>query len=124
MTQNTNELNNDALTELNIQLQSLTNIVDKINDLQRDNLFRYLSKNARNALLVGLMEKSGAVEDAAKATYRSIKKGKRERLPESVADLLITNERLDAIACNPFVTGTPSPVFKDGTIIGTVKNSD
>jgi hypothetical protein len=70
-------------------------------------MFRYLSKDGRNKLLLGLMESSGAVEDAAKATYRSFKKVKRERIPEGVADLLLFGNISEAIAYSPVITGTP-----------------
>ena len=97
-----------ALAELNAQLDDLTSIVVQINKLRADNLFRFLSKQARNQLLTGLMEKSGAVEDSARAAYRALKKTKRERLPEEVADLLLAGRRELAIACNPSVTGQPT----------------
>ena len=96
---------NAALNELVNQLYKLSEIVNGLNKLKKDNMFRYLSKNARNKLLLDMMETSGAVEDAAKATYRSIKKVKRERMPEEVSDLLLTGDLHAAIACNPVVTG-------------------
>ena len=98
---------NAALDELIDQLYNLNEITDKLYVLKRDNILRYLSKNARNKLLIGLMESSGAVEDAAKATYRSIKKVKRERIPEEVADLLLAGHRYEAIAYDPVIAGTP-----------------
>ena len=94
-----------ALAELIAQLDDLNTIVEQISKLRSDNLFRFLSKAARNQLLDGLMEKSGAVEDAARAAFRSIKKIKRERLPEEVADLLLAGRRELAIVCKPQVTG-------------------
>jgi hypothetical protein len=101
---------NEALNELLEQFDKLTGIIDELYKLKRDNMFRYLSKNARNTLLTGLMESSGAVEDAAKATYRAIKKVKRERLPEEVADLLLVGNRNEAIAFAPVVINNESQV--------------
>lgn len=98
----------DALDELIIQISHLQDIADTLYKLRNDNMFRFLSKNARNALLDGLMEKSGSVEDAAKATHRAIKKVKRERLPDEVADLLLADLRHHAIAFAPIVTGVPA----------------
>jgi hypothetical protein len=97
---------NAALNELIDQLNNLDRLVADLNSLNNDNMFRYLSKNARNKLMTGLMESSGAVEDAAKATYRSFKKVKRERIPEEVADLLLAGNLDAAIAYAPVVTGT------------------
>jgi hypothetical protein len=94
-----------ALAELNAQLDDLNALVVRINQLRGDNMFRYLSKNSRNALLGSLMEKSGSVEDAARATFRALKKVKRERLPEEVADFLLAGRRDLALVCSPQVTG-------------------
>ena len=100
---------NDALKELVKQVEKLNFIVNQLNKTHNhDNMFRFLSKNARNELLAGIMETSGAVEDAAKATYRSMKRVKRERLPEEVADLMLVNRRDDALAFMPTVTRTPT----------------
>lgn len=97
----------DALDELIKQLGQLDRITSSLYKLRNDNMFRFLSKDARNSLLDGLMEKSGAVEDAAKATHRALKKIKRERLPEEVADMLLAGLRHEAIAYVPVVTGVP-----------------
>lgn len=99
-----------ALAELCTQLDDLNMIVGRIRNLRGNNLFRFLSKTTRNQLLDGLMEKSGSVEDAARAVFRSIKKVKRERLPEEVADLLLAGRRDLAVICKPQVTGTPTVV--------------
>jgi hypothetical protein len=96
-----------ALIELAAQLDDLNAIVNEIIKLRGDNLFRYLSKTTRNTLLNDLIEKSGAVEDASRAAFRAIKKIKRERLPEEVADLLLSGRRNLAIICKPQVNGTP-----------------
>jgi len=101
----------EALQELVAQMEDLQSVVDTIVRLRSDNLFRYLSKPARNILLSGLIEKSGTVEDAAKATYRAIKKTKRENLPDEIADLLLTGRKDLAIVVSPFVTGT-APIIE------------
>lgn len=62
-----------ALQELVDQLSDLNGIVDQIVRLRSDGgFFRYLSKNSRNALLHGLIEKSADVHDAAKAAFRTV----------------------------------------------------
>jgi len=78
-----------ALAELVAQLEDLNETVNTIVRLRSNNIFRFLSKPARNTLIYGMLEKAGSVEDAAKAAFRSIKKNKRERLPEEVADAMI-----------------------------------
>ena len=99
-----------ALGELNAQLDDLNSIVAQINKLRSDNLFRFLSKVSRNELLTALMEKSGSVEDAARAAFRSLKKIKRQRLPDEIADLLLSGRRDLAIVANPYVIGAPIEV--------------
>lgn len=107
MTEDTTPTTQDdvALAELNAQLDDLNAIVVQINKLRGDNLFRFLSKASRNDLLGSLMEKSGTVEDSSRAVFRSLKKVKRERMPEEVADFLLAGRRDLAIICNPQVTG-------------------
>jgi hypothetical protein len=78
-----------ALAELVAQLESLNETVNAIVRLRSNNVFRFLSKPTRNTLIYGMLEQAGVVEDAAKAAFRSIKKNKRVRLPEEVADALI-----------------------------------
>lgn len=97
----------DSLDELIKQIDHINIIAAELYKLRNDNMFRFLSKNARNELLNGLMEKSGSVEDAAKAAHRVLKKIKRERLPEEVADLLLCDHRRHAIAFAPVVVGVP-----------------
>jgi hypothetical protein len=97
----------DALTELMNQALELNVIIETLRVLKRDNMFRYLSKQSRNELLNDLMETSGAVEDASKATVRAFKKIKRERVPDMVIDFLLGDYREAAIAFVPEITGTP-----------------
>lgn len=98
----------DALDELIHQIDNLSDIASALYKLRNDNMFRFLSKDTRNKFLDGLMEKSGAVEDAAKAAHRAIKKIKRERLPDEVADLLLRDLRHHAIVATPVVVGVPA----------------
>lgn len=99
--------NDAALGELNAQLDDLNAVVAQINRLRADNLFRFLSKAARNELMTALMDKSGAVEDAARAAFRALKKNKRQRLPDEIADLLLSGRRDLAIVANPEIIGAP-----------------
>lgn len=94
-----------ALAELNDQLDDLNALVGKINKLRANNLFRFLSKSTRNHLLDGLMEKSGSVEDSARAALRALKKIKREPLPPEVADFLLAGRMDLAVASNPQIVG-------------------
>lgn len=94
-----------ALQELVDQVNDLNGIVDQIVRLRSDGFFRYLSKQSRNTLLHGLLEKSADVHDAAKAAFRTVKKIKRERLPEEIADLLLAGNRQTAMAAAPLITG-------------------
>lgn len=78
-----------ALQELVAQLDDLNTVVNQLVRLRGNNVFRFLSKPARNSLIYGMLEKAGNVEDAAKAAFRSIKKNKREPLPTELADILV-----------------------------------
>jgi hypothetical protein len=100
-------INDVVLQDLIIQIEDLVFIVERIARLRDDNLFRFLSKQSRNELLQGLVEKSGSVDDAAKAAHRSLKKIKRERLPENIADLLLSGQRQHAVAAAVTVSGNP-----------------
>jgi len=103
-----------AVEELIAQTEELINVINQIHRARSENFFKFLSKQTRNALLQGLLEKSGAVEDAAKATVRALKKGsKRERLPEEIADMLLLGQRQAASACVPTVTGKPTETAAD-----------
>lgn len=87
-----NTENHDAISEVSAQLNALNDTINKINLLYSEGMFKYLSKNARNELLNELIEHVGAFEDASKAAVRTLKKIKRERLPESISDLLVQGE--------------------------------
>jgi hypothetical protein len=81
-----------ALLELETQMLKMADILSTLLPLYDDNMFRYLSKQSRNELLNDLMEVSGAVEDATKASVRVFKKIKRERVPDVVVDFLLADD--------------------------------
>jgi hypothetical protein len=103
------EVTNDdvIIQDLVDNVTDLVFVVDQIKRLHDDGLFKYLSKASRNSLMQGLLDKAGAVDEITKVAFRSLKKIKRERVPEEVVDLLIAGDRNRAVAFRPTVTGNP-----------------
>lgn len=80
-----------------IAVQSLVDTIDElatvVTIIQRalgDGLFKHLSKDARNKLFNGMLNRASDVHDATKAVFHLLKKIKREPLPDNIRDAMIT----------------------------------
>lgn len=63
--------------------------VTQIQRLQENGFFQYTSKKARNELLNGLLEKVDSLDETAKVAFRTLKKVKRQHVPEDIVDALL-----------------------------------
>ena len=63
--------------------------VQRIRMLQENGFFKFASKNSRNAMMSAMVDQSRDLEELSKVAFRSLKKVKRERVPEEVVDNLL-----------------------------------
>jgi hypothetical protein len=90
-----------------IEIRSLKDLVDRINELsnvantllelRQEDMFRFLSKKSRNDLVQRLLEHSDEVLEASRASFRNLKRDKRVRVPDEVTDLMILGKRDAAV---------------------------
>ena len=63
--------------------------VQRIRMLQENGFFKFASKNSRNEMMSAMVDQSRDLEELSKVAFRSLKKVKRERVPEEVVDNLL-----------------------------------
>lgn len=63
--------------------------VQRIRMLQENGFFKFASKNSRNEMMSAMVDQSRDLEELSKVAFRSLKKVKRERVPEEVVDSLL-----------------------------------
>ena len=63
--------------------------VQRIRMLQENGFFKFASKNTRNEMMSAMVDQSRDLEELSKVAFRSLKKVKRERVPEEVVDNLL-----------------------------------
>jgi hypothetical protein len=78
------------LNDLETAAEVFFNHVQTLKLLQENGFFKYVSKATRNeTLMEELLSKSREIEEMSKIAFRSLKKVKRERVPDSVVDQLL-----------------------------------
>ena len=76
----------DKLTAL---LEQTLENVKTISVLRKHDMFRFLSKKARNDLMLEMRENGASIEELAKGAFTALKKNKRVRVPDEVVDALL-----------------------------------
>ena len=76
----------DKLTAL---LEQTLENVKTISVLRKHDMFRFLSKKARNDLMLEMRENGASIEELAKRAFTALKKNKRVRVPDEVVDALL-----------------------------------
>lgn len=78
-----------ALADLVESTVAYAELAARIQVLQENGHFKYVSKTARNELLKALVEQAGEIEDASKSAFKLLKKVKRVKPTEDAIDALI-----------------------------------
>lgn len=80
-----------VLNDLEQMANDFSDHIQKIRLMQENGFFKFASKPTRNALLTGLLDQVSAMEETTKVAFRSLKKVKRERVPDEVVDTLLVS---------------------------------
>ena len=82
-----------VVNQLHESLDELADIIEKsyfriasIRGLVKSDVFKYISKGARNTMLTELMDSSADIMDGTKNIHKLLRKIKRERPPEAIVD--------------------------------------
>lgn len=104
--------------EVSIEERSLIELLAKVDDLQatakkllelrQEDMFHFLSKKTRNEMARILLDSSDAVLEAARASFRNLKRDKRVRVPDEVCDQLILANRPAAISIGRLAVTEPT----------------
>lgn len=101
------------LDKLTGQLEKLTTTVSTLKTLRKNDMFRFLSKKARNELTEEMVEMASCVQETAKNVFRALKKNKRQRVPEDIVDALLVKNEEQALAISKLITTLNTPSDDD-----------
>ena len=78
-----------VLNDLEMMAADFFEHVQTLRTMQENGFFRYASKECRNKLLDELLSKVDAIDETTKVAFRTLKKVKRERVPDSLVDMFL-----------------------------------
>jgi len=80
-----------VLNDLEMMANNFSDHIQRIRLMQENGFFKYASKECRNEMLDSLLKQVDVLDETTKVAFRSLKKIKRERVPDNLVDSLLVS---------------------------------